>query len=56
MEGDVGIDRVCPVTDNASCISKYRFTVIDNGSRLLDNEDGILGLWSGNIENLLDKY
>lgn len=56
LQGDVATDRVCPVSDVNSCISKYHFTAIETATGLRDIEDGILGMWSGNEVGLQEKY
>jgi len=56
LAGDVATDRVCPVSDVNSCITKYYFTAIETATGLRDIEDGILGMWSGNEAGLEEKY
>ena len=49
LYGKLGTDRTCPVTDTASCASSYQFVAISESSGLRDYEDGLIGLWSGNL-------
>lgn len=51
LSGGIGTDVVCPVADANSCITKYHFAAIEQASGLGDREDGILGMWSGNVSD-----
>lgn len=49
LKGKHAYDRVCPSTTETSCANDFRFVAITKQDGLSSNEDGILGMWSGNV-------
>ena len=54
ISGQLGTDRACPVSDEASCVPSFQFTSISQNNGLSDREEGIIGQWSGNISGYDD--
>ena len=55
LYGRMGYDRVCPASDDGSCANDFLFVAISESSGLKYYEDGIIGLWSGNVSGNDDE-
>ena len=52
LTGQLGKDRVCPVSDDNSCTTDFQFIALSDAGGLDAHEDGVVGLWSGNETGL----
>ena len=55
LSGRLGYDNTCPTSDANSCANNFLFVAISTASGLNYYEDGIIGLWSGNISGNNDE-
>lgn len=54
LSGQVATDKICPTTGDAnSCGNTAQFVALTAQNGLGDHEDGILGLWSGNVSSYI---
>ena len=51
LNGYIGTDRICPTKWLTSCVNNFKFAAIFSESGLQSWMDGIIGLWSGNIDD-----
>lgn len=56
LSGKIGTDNVCPTTDTNSCANSFEFVVLTEAKGLTSEEDGILGMWSGNDAGSSDVH
>ena len=48
LEGQFATDRVCPIEEDPTSCSTFKFSALYTVQDIKDYMDGILGLWSGN--------
>ena len=52
LEGIVAYDRVCPTSFEVSCADEFEFIAITVQNGLRTFEDGIVGIWRGDLDNI----